>query len=178
MPAQNPELPCLQLWQAGSYHPSSFKDVHAQAQCVAGYLMRRGLEKGDYIGILAKPGLRYHVLNIALQYLGIVNVTFPPSFKTEEIEQLAFKHNFKLLYVDSVEDFRSHGEFKDLKAGLLGVIIGEDEVDGLEPEKVVTYDRVVTLGKSAWREDANQLKAMKAAVLPQSLYRIVLEPSG
>lgn len=178
MPTQNPELPCLQLWRASSYHLSSFKDVHAQAHCVAGYLMRRGLVKGDHIGILAKPGLRYHVLHIALQFLGVVNVTFPPGLSTEEIEQMAFRYNFKLLYIDAVEDFKTHDEFKDLKAGLLGVIIGEDEVDGLDADKVVTYDRVVTLGKSAWREDVQQIKAMKAAVEPQSLYAILVEPSG
>ncbi len=178
MPAQNSETPCLQLWQGAAYQPTSFKDVHAQAQCVAGYLMRRGYGKGDHIGILARPGLRYHVLHIAMQYLGVVNVTFPPSFTTEEIEQMAFKYDFKMLFVDSVAQFQAHGEFKDLKAGLGGIIIGEDEVDGLNPEKIVTYESVVTLGKSAWREEAGALKALKSAIVPQTLYAILVEPSG
>lgn len=178
LPAQNAELPCLQEWGNGKYHPSSFKDVHAQAHCVAGYLMRRGLKKGDHVGIIAKPGMRYHVLHIALQYLGAVNVTIPHNFSAEEIDKLALKHHFNLLFVDSAAQFLAYGEFKEMKEQLLCVIIGEDEVDALDPEKIVTMDRVVTLGKAAWREDANELKAMKAAVMPQDLYSILLEPEG
>lgn len=178
LPAQNSEQPCLQYWQAGAYHPTSYKDVNAQAHCVAGYLMRRGFTKGDSLGIIAKPGLRYHVLHVALQYLGVINVTFPPGFKTEDVEQMAFKYNFKMLFVESVEEFRAHGEFKDLKAGLLGVIIGEDDVDAVEPDKIVTFDRVVNLGKSAWREEANAIKAMKTAVTPQTTYAVLVEANG
>jgi long-subunit acyl-CoA synthetase (AMP-forming) len=178
LPTQNAEQPCLQQWQAGTYRPTSFKDIHAQAHCVAGYLMRRGIGKGDAIGIIAKPGLRYHVLHIALQYLGVINVTFPPDCKTDEVEQLAFKYNFKMLFVEAVDQFLAHGEFKDLKAGLLGVIIGEDDVDALEPEKIVTFDRVVTIGKSAWREEAGTLKAHKAAVAPASIYAVLVESGG
>lgn len=178
LPAQNSELPCMQLWHAGSYHPTSFKDVHAQAQCVAGYFMRRGYGKGDYIGLVAQPGLRYHVMHLAMQYLGIVNVTFPPDFTTTEIEQMAFKYDFKMLFVDSVAQFTAHDEFKDLKAGLQGIIIGEDEVDGLNPEKIVTYESIVTLGKSAWREEANTLKALKAAIEPKTPYAILVESNG
>ena len=178
LPTQQSEQPSLQLWQGQGYQPTSFKDVHAQAHCVAGYLMRRGIGKGDHIGIVAKPGLRYHVFHIALQYLGIVNVTFPPGFSSREIEQMAFRYNFKMLYVDSAAEFLALGEFKDLKAGLQGVIIGEDDVDALEPDKIVTFDRVVTIGKSAWREEANQLRALKAAVELKSIYSILVEANG
>jgi long-subunit acyl-CoA synthetase (AMP-forming) len=178
MPSQQAEQPCLQLWHKNAYQPTSFKDVHAQAHCVAGYLMRRGLVKGDHIGIIAKPGLRYHVLHIALQYLGVVNVTFPPGYATDDVIQAAFKYDFKMLFVEHADQFLAHQEFKDLKAGLQGVIIGEDDVDALEPDKIVTFDRVVTLGKSAWREEANTLKAMKAAMTPQSLYSILVEENG
>jgi long-chain acyl-CoA synthetase len=178
LPAQNAELPCLHEWGGGKYHPSSYKDVHAQAHCAAAYLMRRGLRKGDCVGLIGKPGMRYHVLNIALQFVGAVNVTIPHTFTATEIERLAHHHAFKLLFVDSAAQFLGYGEFKELKDGLLGVIIGEDEVDALEPEKIVTFDRVVTLGKSAWREEANELKAMKAAVMLEDLYGILLEPDG
>jgi long-subunit acyl-CoA synthetase (AMP-forming) len=140
--------------------------------------MRRGLVKGDHIGIVARPGLRYHVLHIALQYLGVVNVTFPTTATADEIEQLAFRYNFKMLFVESAAHFLHLGEFKDLKAGLQGVIIGEDDVDALEPEKIVTFDRVVTIGKSAWREDINSIKAMKAAVDLKSIYAVLVDANG
>lgn len=178
MPAQNAELPCLHEWQAGKYQPTSFKDVHAQAHCAAGYLMRRGLRKGDHVGVIAHPGMRYHVLQIALQFLGAINVTIPHNFSTEEIDQLAHRYHFRLLFVDSAAQFLAYGEFKEMKEQLLGVVIGEDDVDALDPEKIVTYDRVVTLGKAAWREEANELKAMKGAMLPQHLCAILLEPEG
>lgn len=178
LPAANSEQPCMQLWSSTGYQPTSYKDVHAQAHCVAGHLMRLGLAKGDHFGILSKPGLRYHVLNIALQYLGVINVTMPPDFKTEEVEQMAFKYNFKLLFVDTIAQFQAHNEFKDLKPGLLGIVIGEDEVDALAPDKIVTFESVVNLGKSAWREETARIKAMKSAVVPQSIYGILVEPNG
>jgi long-subunit acyl-CoA synthetase (AMP-forming) len=178
LPAQNAELPCIHEWKGGKYVPSSFKDVHAQAHCAAGYLMRKGLRKGDHVGIIAMPGVRYHVMQLALQFLGAINVTIPHNFTTEEIDRLGQRHHFKLLYVDSAAQFLAYGEFKEMKEQLHLVIIGEDEVDALEPEKIVTFDRVVTLGKSAWREEANELKALKAAVMPQDLYCILLEPEG
>jgi hypothetical protein len=178
MPAQNSEQPCLHLWQGGTYIASSFKDIHAQAHCTAGYLMRKGIQKGDHVGIIASAGLRYHVLNLALQFLGAVNVTIPETFSAAEVEALDRKFDFRLLFVDSVAHFLALGEFPTMKDHLVSVVIGEDEVDALAPEKIVTFDRVVTLGKAAWREDAQQLKDMKAALLPQDLYAILVEPNG
>lgn len=178
LPAQNSELPCLHQWQEGKYHPTSYKDVHAQAQCVAGYLMRRGLQHGDHVGLMGQPGLRYHVMNLALQYLGAVNVTIPQGFTTEQIDALGRRYRFRLLFVDSATQFLALGEFPDMKEQLLCVVIGEDEVDALDPDKIVTYDRVVTLGKSAWREEANELKARKNAVLTQDIYSILLDEEG
>lgn len=140
--------------------------------------MRRGLRKGDHVGIIGFPGIRYHVLHIALQYLGAVNVTLPPTFSRDEIEELAQSYRFKLLYIEHAAQFMGYGELKEMKGQLLAVVIGEDEVDALDPEKVVTFDRVVTLGKSAWREEASELKTMKAAVLPQDLYSIMVEDKG
>lgn len=178
LPEQNAELPCMNEWASGKYHPSSFKDVHAQAHCAAAYLMSRGLRKGDNVALIAKPGLRYHVMNIALQFLGAVNVTIPHSFTEEDIQSLHRRYHFSLLFADSAAQFLDYGQFQGMKQDLLGVIIGEDEVDALHPEKIVTYDRVVTLGKSAWREEANALKMTKGAVLPQDMYAILLDPDG
>lgn len=175
LPAQNSELPCIHQWQAGKYNPTSYKDVHAQAQCAAGYLMRRGLQHGDHVGMIGQPGLRYHVMNLALQYLGAVNVTIPQSYTAEQVESLSRRYRFRLLFVDSASHFLALGEFPDMKEQLLCVVIGEDEVDALDPDKIVTYDRVVTLGKSAWREEANELKARKNSVLPQDIYTILLD---
>ena len=168
----------MNVYLGQKYHPVSFKDVHAQVHCAAGYLMRKGLRKGDHVGLLSGPGLRYHVLNLALQYIGAVNVTLPIDMETAQVEALSKQFNFKMLFVDEVEQFIAHGEFKDMKEQLLLVTIGEDEVDTLDPDKIITYDILVTLGKAAWREDIEELKASKAALLPKDLYSILVEDNG
>lgn len=178
LPAQNSEQACMNVYINKKYFPVSYKDIHAQAHCAAGYLMRKGIRKGDHIGLIAGPGLRYHVLNLALQFLGAINVTIPKSAKTSDIEALARQYRFKMIFVDEVAEFQAHNQFMNLKAELEIVAIGEDEVENLDPEKIVTYDRIVTLGKAAWREDLELLKAMKAAMSPSDICSLLLFEDG
>ena len=178
LPVQNSEQACMNVYRGQEYNPVSFKDVHAQVHCTAGYLMRRGIEKGDHVALMAGPGLRYHVLNLALQYLGAINVTLPLNLPTADVERLIDKFNCKMLFVDEVAQFVAHQEFKARKSQLLLVVIGEDEVEMLDPDKIVTFDRVVTLGKAAWREDIEQLKAMKDAMQAKDLCSVLVTQDG
>ena len=177
MPVGTAQNPIVHYRSPNAWASITFKDLHAQAHCAAAFLMSKGLRKGDHVAILSRQTPDYIVLDIALQFLGAVNVTLAEDITQQELHRLAGEYQFQFVYYADPAAFLAHGQLPELKADLRGVIIASDEVDSLDPENIVTFDRVVNLGKAEWREGVAALNAMKAAVQPNDPYARV-HPQG
>lgn len=153
-----------------TWHPASYKDLNAQAHCAAAFFMARGLRKGDTVAILSRQGFDCVVLDIALQFIGAVNLSLPHDSSLSEVTKACDNHNFRFIYYSDVNTYQSHKQLEVLKPRLKNVLISGEDVDDIDPDKVVTFDRVIGLGKIDWREETQQLIDLKAAVLPTDLY--------
>lgn len=176
LPGNNAQEPIVWHRKRDRWASISYKDLHAQAHCAAAYLMTKGLRKGDYVAILSAPTIDYLVLDIALQFLGAINVSLPADLSHADMEQQLNAHTFQFVYYGSPDSFKAHDQLCTHKEALQGVLIASEEVDDLDPDKIVTFDRVVNLGKAAWRENTAALNAAKDSVTEQDAYTI-LHPS-
>jgi long-chain acyl-CoA synthetase len=178
VPAGEAQNPILWHRRRDSWRSISYKDLNAQANCAAAFLMARGLKKGDAVAVLAKRSVDYLVLDLALQFLGAVNLTLHPDTSLDAIKRLNHTHRFRFIYYGDASTFQAHGQLEQLKPSLHTVMVSGEDVEGLDADKVVTFDRVVGLGKSDWRESAPQLNDMKAAVTTRDTYTLEYSAAG
>ena len=178
LPPENAEEQALFDFRGSDFKSASYKDLHAQAHCTAAWLMRQGLQKGDTVAMFPGISMQHLVLDIALQYLGAVQLILPGDISPKTLEKVVQEHKPRYIFVHDAAQMATHNQFLPLKAQLEGLLINEVEVDELDPEKVVTFDRVVTHGKAAWREEVQQLEEMKAAVNVEDVYAREINENG
>lgn len=153
-----------------SWHPYSYKDLNAQAHCAAAFFMARGLRKGDTVATLSRQSFDYVVLDLALQFIGAVNLSLPHDSSLTQVIKTCEAHHFRFIYYSDAATYQAHGQLESLKPRLKNVLISGEDVEDIDPDKVVTFDRVVGLGKIDWREETRLLTELKSAVLPTDLY--------
>ncbi|MEM7038136.1 MAG: AMP-binding protein [Bacteroidota bacterium] len=182
LPSENAEAAALFYLHRGSFKGISYKDLHAQAHCAAGWFMRQGLQKGDRVGVLTGLSPEHLVLDLAFQYLGAVQILIPDHLSRTRVADLAKAENIRFLYVHTGTQLEHHNQFLSLKPQLHSLIINTNDADAnmeaIDPEKVVTFDRVVTHGKAAWREDVAELEEMKKAVGSQDIFVVLADEHG
>lgn len=156
----------------------SYKDFYAQAHCAAAYLMEHGLNHGDSVVILSGNTAEYLILDQALQYLGAINITLPPTVSPEALLRICDRYEARFLFVPDAATMHAHGQFSSLKPQLAAIVVGTDDLEGLETQKLIAFDRLVAIGKTAWREQAQSLKDRKRRVRPSDLYALIFPDEG
>lgn len=173
IPQKGAERPWLFFESQGKRTPFTWKDVRAQAHCIAAYLMDKGLKPGEAVGIIASSSPLYLVVDLALQFLGSVNITLPEDIDLKELKKVATEYDFGFFFLDNVDTFMRLEQLKFLKPHLKEVVLQVEDAEGLAPEKLVTFDRVITLGKVPWREQLAELNERKQAINPdEAVYSI------
>lgn len=172
LPQQAAEQVWVRYATEKGFSAHSYKDIHAQVHCTAAFLMQKGLQKGDHVLLISGRSQEYYILELALQFLGAVQIARPADISRAEVSALVSSFKVRFIYIRSGAAFAAHGEFADLQPQLTGIILGSDEGGDFNPEKLVTFDRVVTLGKAAWRENTDALNSMKAAVISSNPYAL------
>lgn len=170
LPPDRADQPCLYTRYKERFRPCSYKDLNAQAHCAASFLMDRGLLKGQTVGFLSPPHLSAIVFDLALQFVGAIGIHLPASLTSEEIEQLAHKHQFQFLFVGDHSTYSYHKEFTNLKPSLKGLFLETEDAEGLSPEKLITFDIMVLRGKVIWREQMELINDVKASVSSSDTY--------
>lgn len=158
LPSQNAEKPWI-----GSYKGKqrSYKDIYAQANCVAAFLMDAGVKKGDPVAIVSAAHPLYLALDLALQYIGAVNMTLPRETQSEGLRRIHEKHPFAFIFLSSAPHYLELSQLSNIRGSLKNVVIFEDDVEGIDPEKIITFERLVNQGKAIWRERPEDLQQRK-----------------
>lgn len=174
LPAEGAEKQWLHVPAGKQYAHATYRDINAQAHCVAAYLMRKGVRKGDVVGIIADQGPFYLAVDLGLQFLGAVNLTLPENVTLDSLLTLAEKPGMQFIFIQKESVFLALDQLREVKPLLREIILHTEEVESLEPEAIVTWDVIVNHGKVAWREYADQLRVMKSSVVPTDVYALQL----
>jgi long-chain acyl-CoA synthetase len=178
VPTLHSEKPCL--YRHGQHEQAymSYKDFYAHAHCAAAYLMNQGLQHNDPVVILSANSADYLILDLALQYLGGINITLPSDIAPEDLVEISRRYDVRFIFVPDAATLRRHNELAEIKSQLQAIVVGTDELEGLETQKLIALDRLVAIGKTAWREGAPLLRDRKHKVRPSDLYALVFPEDG
>lgn len=172
LPREIADQPCLYTWRKNRFQASSYKDLNAQANCAAAYLMDKGLQKGGVLAVISEASFSLLALDLGLQYLGATGLYLDPDLPQEELFQAIRAHGAQFVFVGEQDKYIALGELAELKPELKGVFLETEDADGLSSDKLVTFDIMVLRGKIAWREQAPRLADCKAAVGPDDTYAL------
>jgi long-chain acyl-CoA synthetase len=176
LPASGSERAWLSYDVKGRPTTYSSKDLMAQAHCVAAYLLLRGVEPGQKVVVVSTTSPFFFLVDLALQFLGAVHISLPEGIDRLAFETIVREEKVSVVFVERMEAYQALNELRAVKPQLLEIILGTDEVDHLDLEKLVTFDRVIPLGKEMWRENHDLMKQRKASVTPDMVASLLYEP--
>jgi long-chain acyl-CoA synthetase len=154
----------------------SSKDLMAQAHCVAAYLLQRDIQPGQRVAVVSSASPFYFLIDLALQFVGAVNISVPEQIDGVALETIIREEKVNLVFVEHLKTYQSLHELRGVKQILAEIVLGTDEVENLDLDKLVTFDRVIPLGKEMWRENHDLLKQRKLSIEPQMLCTLLYEP--
>ncbi len=171
LPTSQTESPWLFHFTSGQTQTLSYKDMNAQAHCVAAFLIERGLEKGEPILVLSENSLFALTVDLGVQFAGGVVIFVPPSMANEEgVDELIKKWDCRFVFVESVKLFVEAAYLQKSVSRLLGIILQEENTEDLPETMLSTFDRIVSIGKGMWRENMPRINARKESVKFSDLY--------
>lgn len=171
-PDSQSEKPWLNYFYSEKFLEFSYKDLLAQANCTAAFLMQQGVTKGDKVVLISGASPFYFVVDLALQYLGAVNISLPEKTDTLRVGEIIKQQEVSYIFVENPDTFLSLGQFAAYKKYLKGLVLCSEEVDDMDPEKLITFESLINRGKGVWREDAAGLRDRKSLVQPNDLYAL------
>lgn len=172
-PVSQSEKPWLNFFYAEKFMEFSYKDLLAQANCTAAFLLHEGIQKGDAIVIISSASPFYFVLDLALQYIGAVNISLPEHTETLRVGEIIKKHEAKYVFVEKPDIFLNYGQLAAYKNLVHGLVLCSEDVEDMDPDKLITFESLVNRGKSAWRENAEGLRDRKDSVLLSDTYSML-----
>lgn len=118
------------------------------------YLIQAGVKKGDAIGILAPPGIRWIVADLASILAGAVVVPLFANISEENFVFECTQPNVKTLFVGGLDQWIMYSKHKDL----FDRVISLDHINN-KPEHV-SFDSALSIGAEIYAKDPNRFESL------------------
>ena len=174
---QNPHPEQAWLFQPGKPKnlQLTYKDLNAQAHCVAAFLLDRGLKKGEVVAVISDNSPFAVTVDLGIQYGGGVVMFIPLSMTSETVvNRILVKNNARFVFVEKAENYAKAGYFNAIRDKIEGIFLQEDDIDNLPYDRLSTYDRIITLGKVLWRENRSHVNSRKESIAFNDNYSLVI----
>ncbi len=84
-----------------SYQPIYWDQVTDDVHAMAAYMLERGIEHGDRVGILSENRYEWAVVDLAIQMLGAINVSLYTTLPASQCEFILLDSQTKLFFVST-----------------------------------------------------------------------------
>lgn len=161
------------VWEKmdGTYRKITFSEIKNRVYNLAAALLKMGIQKGDRIALLSEGRSEWLIAELAILYIGAVNV--PLSIKINEPSELSFriKHSECKLVIVSSQQLEKVREIRDdiPKVSAL-VIIGNTRLHHDKNE--LAYENVFQDGQDALPELKPELEKRWKSITPHDLANI------
>ena len=118
----------------------SHADLVKQIRALTLYLNQAGIKKGDMIGILAPPGIRWVIADLASILAGAITVPLFANISEENFVFECTQPNVKTLFVGGLDQWIMHSKHKDLFSKTISL----DHLNG--KSESVHFDTALSIG--------------------------------
>lgn len=148
-----PDTVYLSRKESGKWVDYTYRDLLAYIDCLTGWLMSRGLQKGDRVALILENSPEFYCIDQSLQKLGIINVSIYPTLTAEETAFILNDSGARILFVGNPFLLKKFKKVED-KCPTVEVVVSFPE-DVETGDKLVTYKQVLEQGRglhSSWSE--------------------------
>jgi len=158
----------------------SYRDIQAKAHCVAAYLLQNGVERGEVVVIVAETISFQVISELGSWFAGVVTICLPENSGAEFLNStnnLQVK-NARYLFIESAKVIRKIHPDLLQHPSLVGIISGVETGENLPLHRMVTFERVLSLGNNSWRESRSRVDERKAKPQPEDICTCDVDGSG
>ena len=154
----------------------TWESLQEQVYCIAGYLHKQGIRKGDRVGILSENRPEWAITDIATQLLGGANVSLYTSLPPSQVSYILKDSGVKIFIVSTSIQLRKAKEVYDECPGLVEIIT-MSELRGEHPEYVRSWDEIMEEGRTYWAKHSKEIIPVADSVEPDDL-SVLIYTSG
>ncbi len=148
-----PDTVYLTRKESGKWVDYTYRDLLAYIDCLTGWLMSRGLQKGDRVALILENSPEFYCIDQSLQKLGIINVSIYPTLTAEETAFILNDSEARILFVGNPFLLKKFKKVED-KCPTVEVVVSFPE-DVETGDKLITYKQVLEQGRvlhPSWNE--------------------------
>lgn len=156
----------------------SYKQTLDNADAVSCYLLQMGISKGDRLGFIIENSPQYIFYDQGLQQIGAVNVSIYPTLSELEIEYILNDAGVKTILVGTPFLFRKIIKIANNCPSLERIFPAFDNYEKFIGDTrlnagVVSFEEILSEGRSRLPEYRHQIAACREAVLPSDLSALI-----
>lgn len=152
-----PDTVYLTRKESGKWVDYTYRDLLAYIDCLTGWLMSRGLQKGDRVALILENSPEFYCIDQSLQKLGIINVSIYPTLTAEETAFILNDSGARILFVGNPFLLKKFKKVED-KCPTVEVVVSFPE-DVETGDKLVTYKQVLEQGRGLHASWSEQIEA-------------------
>ena len=152
-----PDTVYLTRKESGKWVDYTYRDLLGYIDCLTGWLMSRGLQKGDRVALILENSPEFYCIDQALQKLGIINVSIYPTLTADETAFILNDSGARVLFVGNPFLLKKFKKVED-KCAMVEVVVSFPE-DVETGDKLVTYSQVLEQGRSLHPSWSDQIEA-------------------
>lgn len=152
-----PDTVYLTRKESGKWVDYTYRDLLGYVDCLTGWLMSRGLQKGDRVALILENSPEFYCIDQALQKLGIINVSIYPTLTADETAFILNDSGARVLFVGNPFLLKKFKKVEDKCATVEVVVSFPEDVE--TGDKLVTYSQVLEQGRSLHPSWSDQIEA-------------------
>lgn len=156
----------------------TFKELNARSNCLAAYLISKGVQPGEPILILTANTGSYIAMELAVQFVGGLSVVVSQDFSSAQLHQALQQTKPRFLLLTSYLLYDQHRGVLDRYVDEAGAEILCRTVSGIElteQDRITMLQNAVEVGKVFWRENGAEVRAPREASQPGDACTIVYD---
>ena len=151
-----PDTVYLTKKEKGAWVDYTYRDLLAYIDCITGWLMSRGLQKGDRVSLIMDNSPEFYCIDQSLQKLGLINVSIYPTLTPDETAFILNDSGAKILIVGNHFLLKKFKKVEE-KCPTVEMVVGlPEDID--TDEKLITYSSMIEQGRSLYAGWSSQIE--------------------
>lgn len=158
-----------------AYEPIVWDEITVDVQNLAAYLVSKGIKKGDTVAILSENRIEWVVVDLALQLLGVINVSLYATLPPNQVEYILNDSQASLFFVSTNIQLKKAVEvFEDCPTVKEVIAFDTPKTAGLLDHKYVRLlDTVLAEGLKLEPKHAKVIHEAAQSVVPEDVSTLI-----
>ncbi|MDR9415296.1 MAG: long-chain fatty acid--CoA ligase [Gracilimonas sp.] len=157
------------------YQPIEWGQVSDDVYSLAAYLVDKGIEKGDRVGILSENRYEWAIVDLAIQLIGGINVSLYTTLPPSQSAYILQDSGVKVFFVSTGFQLKKAVEIFDDCPDVMEIIaFDEPKLEHLQEEEYVyMFEDILLEGGKVLEENRNKIKKLSQEVEPEDVCTLI-----